>query len=82
MHCFVLNLDGDIYAFGANNQGQLGIGTTSPSETAPSIIASLQGIPMAFIACGAHHSFAVSRSGAVFGWGKQFKETEIVQKFL
>lgn len=51
--------------------GQLGVGTTTPCETTPTVILSLQGVPMAFIACGANHTFAVSRSGAVFGWGEK-----------
>lgn len=36
----------------------------------PTLIKSLQGVPIAFICCGANHSFAVTKSGAVFGFGK------------
>lgn len=36
----------------------------------PTLVKSLSGIPIGFIACGANHSFAVSKSGAVFGFGK------------
>lgn len=62
--------DGDIYTWGANNYGQLGLGTTTPYESKPQVINSLLGIPIAFIACGGNHTFAISKSGAVFGWGK------------
>ncbi|KAH1021754.1 hypothetical protein HUJ04_011239 [Dendroctonus ponderosae] len=63
-------LDGDILAWGANNFGQLGIGLFSSSETTPKLVASLRGIPIVFITCGANHTFAISKSGAVYGWGK------------
>lgn len=69
-HSIALTSGGDIYAWGANDQGQLGIGTTTPSEPSPSIVNALAGIPIAQIACGSNHTFAVSKSGAVFGWGK------------
>lgn len=38
--------------------------------TKPTLVKSLAGIPIALIACGANHSFAISKSGAVYGWGK------------
>lgn len=59
-----------MYSWGANNHGQLGLGTTTPYEKYPTLIKSLAGIPIAFIACGGYHSIVVSQSGAVFGWGK------------
>ncbi|XP_044727132.1 probable E3 ubiquitin-protein ligase HERC4 isoform X2 [Chrysoperla carnea] len=69
-HSLALTNSGELYTWGANDYGQLGIGRTSAFEKEPQLIKSLAGIPMAFIACGGNHSFAVSRSGAVFGWGR------------
>ncbi|XP_053673272.1 probable E3 ubiquitin-protein ligase HERC4 [Anopheles nili] len=69
-HCLVLTNSGELYAWGSNSYGQLGIGTISEKVTVPTLIQSLAGIPIAFIACGGNHSFAVSKSGAIFGWGK------------
>ncbi|XP_034237400.1 probable E3 ubiquitin-protein ligase HERC4 [Thrips palmi] len=69
-HTMALTNDGHLYSWGCNRSGQLGLGTTSEQEKKPTLITSLAGIPMAFIACGSNHSFAVSKSGAVFGWGK------------
>lgn len=40
-------------------------------EANPTLISSLSGIPIAVIACGGNHSFALSKSGAVYGWGGQ-----------
>lgn len=59
-----------MYAWGANSYGQLGLGSTSEKVPKPTLVKSLQGIPIAYIICGGHHSFALSKSGAVFGWGK------------
>lgn len=61
---------GELYAWGANHYGQLGIGKVTHSESKPTRITSLAGVPIAFIACGGNHSFALSCSGTVFGWGK------------
>uniref|UniRef100_A0A1Q3F9S7 Putative hect e3 ubiquitin ligase n=1 Tax=Culex tarsalis TaxID=7177 RepID=A0A1Q3F9S7_CULTA len=69
-HCLALTNSGELYAWGANEYGQLGLGTTGKKVPTATLIKSLAGIPIAFIACGGNHSFAVSKSGAIFGWGK------------
>jgi alpha-tubulin suppressor-like RCC1 family protein len=56
--------DGALYAWGCNSYGQLGLGNQSGQQK-PTLVSSLAGIPIAFIACGGNHSFAVSRSGKV-----------------
>ncbi|XP_018331399.1 probable E3 ubiquitin-protein ligase HERC4 [Agrilus planipennis] len=68
-HSAALTINGEIYCWGANNFGQLGIGTVSPSEPSPTQVPSIDGIPIAFLACGSYHTLVVSKSGAVFGWG-------------
>ncbi|KAG5879075.1 hypothetical protein JTB14_023898 [Gonioctena quinquepunctata] len=69
-HSVALANSGEILAWGGNNFGQLGIGQISNSESTPREVVSLKGIPVAFIACGSNHTFAISKSGAVYGWGK------------
>ncbi|CAD7081549.1 unnamed protein product [Hermetia illucens] len=69
-HCLALSNNGQLFAWGLNSYGQLGIGSTSEKVMRPTEVKSLAGIPIAFIACGANHSFVISKSGAVFGWGK------------
>ncbi|XP_047528623.1 probable E3 ubiquitin-protein ligase HERC4 isoform X1 [Vanessa atalanta] len=69
-HSIALTNNGELYAWGANTYGQCGLGTKSNKETTPQQISSLVGIPIAMIACGGNHTFALSKSGAVFGWGK------------
>ncbi|XP_041971239.1 probable E3 ubiquitin-protein ligase HERC4 isoform X2 [Aricia agestis] len=71
-HSVALTNNGDLYAWGANSFGQCGLGTMSNKETTPQQITSLVGVPIAQIACGSNHTFVLSKSGAVFGWGKNF----------
>lgn len=53
--------EGELYCWGLNSHGQCGIGNTLKKITKPTLIASLSGIPIAFITCGAYHSFAISK---------------------
>lgn len=62
--------DGQFFTWGQNSYGQLGLGKECPSQASPQRVKSLDGIPLAQVAAGGAHSFALSLSGAVFGWGK------------
>lgn len=69
-HSIVLTNTGELYGWGSNVYGQLGLGIPNESVPNPTLIKTLVGLPIAVIACGANHSFALSKSSAVFGWGK------------
>ncbi|XP_074849715.1 putative E3 ubiquitin-protein ligase HERC3 isoform X8 [Carettochelys insculpta] len=69
-HCLALAADGQFFTWGRNNYGQLGLGKECPSQTSPQRVTSLDGIPLAQVTAGGAHSFALSLSGAVFGWGR------------
>uniref|UniRef100_A0A674MCD7 HECT and RLD domain containing E3 ubiquitin protein ligase 3 n=1 Tax=Takifugu rubripes TaxID=31033 RepID=A0A674MCD7_TAKRU len=69
-HCIALSKDGQLFTWGQNTSGQLGLGKGEPSKLFPQPLKSLAGIPLAKITAGGDHSFALSLSGAVFGWGK------------
>uniref|UniRef100_A0A8C5BRH2 HECT and RLD domain containing E3 ubiquitin protein ligase 3 n=1 Tax=Gadus morhua TaxID=8049 RepID=A0A8C5BRH2_GADMO len=69
-HCIALSRDGQLFTWGQNTNGQLGLGKGEPSSLTPQPLKSLAGIPLAQISAGGDHSFALSLSGAVFGWGK------------
>ncbi|XP_014250141.1 probable E3 ubiquitin-protein ligase HERC4 isoform X2 [Cimex lectularius] len=69
-HCMALTNKGELYSWGSNENGQLGLGLKVKSVKEPTLVSSLNGLPIALIACGANHSFAISKSGAVYGWGK------------
>lgn len=61
---------GHIFSWGQSRYGQLGLGMQGHSVPTPQIIQSLQGIPFAQISAGGAHSFSLTLSGAVFGWGR------------
>uniref|UniRef100_A0A8C0K0U0 HECT-type E3 ubiquitin transferase n=1 Tax=Canis lupus dingo TaxID=286419 RepID=A0A8C0K0U0_CANLU len=68
-HCLALAAGNVFFTWGKNSHGQLGLGKEYPSQASPQRVRSLEGIPLAQVAAGGAHSFALSLSGAVFGWG-------------
>uniref|UniRef100_A0A4W5NVX4 HECT and RLD domain containing E3 ubiquitin protein ligase 4 n=1 Tax=Hucho hucho TaxID=62062 RepID=A0A4W5NVX4_9TELE len=69
-HCHALSRGGQVYSWGQNRYGQLGLGVAGQGISTPQVIQSLQGIPFIQISAGGAHSFALTFSGAVFGWGR------------
>ena len=72
-HSLALTSEGDVYAWGQNNCGQIGSGTTTNQTTPKKILYSHQSkFPHAVaikIVCGQTSSLLVLDSGEVFGWG-------------
>ena len=66
-HACALLTDGGVKCWGANNNGQLGDGTTTPSAT-PVSVAALGGEAIA-VAAGSEHTCAVLENGGVQCWG-------------
>lgn len=60
-HNIVLTNEGDLFSWGLNNSGQCGLGVTTDKVFKPTKITSLNGIPIAFIACGGSHSHVISK---------------------
>ncbi len=63
-----LTADGDIYSWGKNRVGQLGIGTMSTIETQPVAVTSDKTFVQ--IAAGGAHVLALDTDGAVWAWGE------------
>uniref|UniRef100_A0A803VUK3 RCC1 and BTB domain containing protein 1 n=1 Tax=Ficedula albicollis TaxID=59894 RepID=A0A803VUK3_FICAL len=68
-HSMALSLDGDLYAWGYNNCGQVGSGSTANQPTPRRVSNCLQGKIVVGIACGQTSSMAVVNNGEVYGWG-------------
>ncbi|XP_076831361.1 putative E3 ubiquitin-protein ligase HERC4 [Brachyhypopomus gauderio] len=69
-HSVALTKDGQLFTWGQNSSGQLGVGKGKYSSLSPQPLKSLCGIPLGQISAGGDNSFALSLSGAVFGWGR------------
>ncbi|XP_065815564.1 probable E3 ubiquitin-protein ligase HERC4 [Labrus bergylta] len=69
-HSLALSRGGQVFSWGQNRFGQLGLGLNGQSISTPQVIQSLHGVPFAQISAGGAHSFALTLSGAVFGWGR------------
>ncbi|KAL8206720.1 UNVERIFIED_CONTAM: hypothetical protein K2H54_021444 [Gekko kuhli] len=69
-HSIALTKDGRVFSWGQNIYGQLGIGKEVSSQGRPQHVPALDGIPLAQVAAGGEHSFALSLSGVAYGWGR------------
>ncbi|XP_063102741.1 E3 ISG15--protein ligase HERC5 [Cavia porcellus] len=69
-HSLALSKGGELFAWGQNLYGQLGIGMISPSALTPQAVQSLTGVPLVQISAGEAHSMALSMSGNMYSWGK------------
>ncbi|XP_051823686.1 probable E3 ubiquitin-protein ligase HERC6 [Antechinus flavipes] len=69
-HSIALTQDSKVFSWGDNDYGQLGLGKNFPSQASPQRVKSLDGIPLAQVAAGGSHSFALSLSGTSYGWGR------------
>ncbi|XP_042723600.1 RCC1 and BTB domain-containing protein 1 isoform X2 [Tympanuchus pallidicinctus] len=68
-HSMALSFDGDLYAWGYNNCGQVGSGSTANQPTPRRVSNCLQDKMVVGIACGQTSSMAVVNNGEVYGWG-------------
>jgi alpha-tubulin suppressor-like RCC1 family protein len=66
VHSLALKSDGTVWAWGSNNYGELGDGTTFNRDT-PVQVQNLSGVTA--VAGGASHSLALKSDGTVWAWG-------------
>jgi alpha-tubulin suppressor-like RCC1 family protein len=66
-HVLALKSDGNLYAWGHNQYGQLGIGNTTTPQKLP-VAVLLTGVVA--IAAGQYHSVALTSMGDFYTWGK------------
>ena len=58
------------YAWGHNGYCQLGNGNSNHGLSPILLQGSLCGKPVSSVACGSHHSVALTSEGEVFAWGQ------------
>jgi len=68
-HLLALTQEGKVYAWGNNTYGQLGIGSTTP-QSFPRLISFLNDENIISVSAGSDLSYAVTKSGKVYGWGE------------
>uniref|UniRef100_A0A8C0LW45 Probable E3 ubiquitin-protein ligase HERC4 n=1 Tax=Canis lupus dingo TaxID=286419 RepID=A0A8C0LW45_CANLU len=69
-HSLALSKGNEVFCWGQNKYGQLGLGIDCKKQASPQLIKSLLGIPFMQVAAGGAHSFVLTLSGAIFGWGR------------
>jgi hypothetical protein len=65
-HTLALTKDGQVYSFGANELGQLGLGHSN-STIAPTLISGLNNIVQ--ISAGDNHSLLLTKNGKIYSFG-------------
>lgn len=67
-HILMISKRGDLFSFGLNGRGQLGLGDIQP-QNQPKLVKALAGIKVVSIACGYWHNVALSEFNDVYTWG-------------
>ena len=68
-HSLALDKDGNVYTWGDNGSGELGIGSHGGERTAPVKVPGLPATKIVQIVGGDDFSIALSEDGKVYGWG-------------
>ncbi|KAL0972652.1 hypothetical protein UPYG_G00192440 [Umbra pygmaea] len=68
-HVVIATADGEVFAWGHNGYSQLGNGTTNHGLTPALVSTNLLNKTVTEVACGSHHTIALTTDGEVFAWG-------------
>ena len=69
LHSVGMTTSGQVYAWGSNDVGQLGDGTTA-NKRIPTLISFPAGETIKDVFAGQYHTFAVTTNGRVYAWGR------------
>lgn len=68
-HSLALGLNGQIYGWGSDAEGQTGIDGFAQHYKSPLPAKPYTGVSYTQVAAGAHHSLALDTDGRIWGWG-------------
>ncbi|XP_061925741.1 RCC1 and BTB domain-containing protein 1 isoform X2 [Entelurus aequoreus] len=68
-HILLVTEDGELFAWGHNGYCQLGNGNTNQGVAPVLVSANLLNKKVTQVACGSHHSMALTNTGEVYAWG-------------
>ena len=74
-HNLALSMDGKVYAWGDNNNGQLGDGTTNNSNVPVAVKTNgtdMDGKTIVQVSAGDEHTIALDTEGNIYEWGTMF----------
>jgi alpha-tubulin suppressor-like RCC1 family protein len=63
-HYFAANANGEVFAWGRNDEGRLGLGHAAAVPLAPSLVSDLEGVSLGAGRGGGHHSIAIAGFGS------------------
>ena len=69
---------GRLLSWGDNTHGKLGLGTSGGNQSVPQLVTGLTGLEVRVIACGAHHSLALTADGELYVWGARARAASSV----
>lgn len=79
-HTVALNTDGEVYAWGLNENGQCGVGGRRENVEVPALLDSLSTKRVSWVSCGESHTVALTTEGVALTWGSS--EVGQVSQFL
>ncbi|CAL4099628.1 unnamed protein product, partial [Meganyctiphanes norvegica] len=68
-HSVALTADGEVYCWGHNHAGQLGLGNCEGPQREPVLVKSLAGCPVIQVVAGGMHSAVLTNGGFLLTWG-------------
>ncbi|XP_029622144.1 probable E3 ubiquitin-protein ligase HERC6 isoform X1 [Salmo trutta] len=68
-HSLALTKGGQVFSWGLNSHGQLGLGKGVPLQPTPALVRSLTGVPVTQVAAGGTHTLALTLPGLVYCCG-------------
>ncbi len=69
-HSLAIGSDGKTYAWGADNNGQLGDGGTNTDKSTPVAVVMPPDVAFESISAGFYHSLALDKDGNAYAWGR------------
>ena len=73
-HVLMIGSDGNVYAWGNNEYGQLGIDNDGATLTAPTTVSALKDKNIIAVAAGQRFSLALSDGGDIYSFGRNNKQ--------
>ncbi|GAX82001.1 hypothetical protein CEUSTIGMA_g9429.t1 [Chlamydomonas eustigma] len=67
-HTLCVTAQSQVYAWGSNSSGQLGLGDKK-DRAMPILVDALWALPVVQLAAGSSHSLALTKNGHIFAWG-------------